>query len=73
MKKVVRFRKEFPKCPDVSAKREMAKEELDSWVGYMESRKEDLPNPDFTIEEKEYSLLKENFDRLKVRNLQWLP
>ena len=32
----------------------------------MEARKEDLPKPDYTIEEHDYSLLKENFDRFKV-------
>lgn len=47
----------------------MAKEEFDAWTKYLESRKEDLPKPDYTIEDKDYSLLKENFDRFKVSHL----
>ena len=66
MKKVVTFRKEFPRCKDISARKQMAKEELDSWVGYLESRKADLPDPEYQINEKDLSLLRENFDRLKV-------
>jgi hypothetical protein len=37
----------------------MAKEEFDAWNGYLQSRKEDLPMPDYEIEEKDYTLLKE--------------
>ena len=46
----------------------MAPEELSHWCQYLESRKEDLPKPDYEIDEKELSKLRENFDRFKVRN-----
>ena len=45
----------------------MAKEEIDAWTGYLEARKSDLPRPEYAIDEKELSLLKENFDRFKDR------
>ena len=45
----------------------MAKEEFDLWLSYLQWRKANLPDPDFTIEEKDLSLLKENFDRFKDR------
>lgn len=45
----------------------MAKEEFEAWNGYMELRRAVLPKPDFAIDEKELSLLKENFDRFKDR------
>lgn len=35
MKKMVQFRKEFPKCNDREARKQMAKEEFDAWYGYM--------------------------------------
>jgi hypothetical protein len=35
MKKVVNYRVEFPKMKDFSARKELAKEELDAWVGYL--------------------------------------
>jgi hypothetical protein len=44
----------------------MAKEEFDAWNGYLQARKEDLPKPDFEIEQKDYSQVKEDFDRFKV-------
>lgn len=45
----------------------MAKEEFDAWTGYLAARENELPHPDFAIEEKDLSLLKENFDRFKDR------
>jgi hypothetical protein len=45
----------------------MAKEEFDAWYGYLEARKQTLPKPDYAIDEKELSLLRENFDRFKDR------
>lgn len=50
----------------------MAKEEFDAWYGYLEARKEDLPKPDFEIDAKDLSLVKENFDRFKVRNNNYI-
>jgi hypothetical protein len=44
----------------------MAKEEFDAWHEYFEGRREDLPKPDFDIEQHNLSLIKENFDRFKV-------
>jgi len=67
MKKLVQIRAEFPKTKDVQARKEMAKEEFDAWVGYLDGRRNELPKPDFHIDEKDQSLLKENFDRFKVR------
>ena len=49
----------------------MAKEEFDAWHGYLQSRKEDLPEHDFTIDEHDYGLLKENFDRFKVSTIEF--
>lgn len=66
MKKLVLIRKEFPKTKDVQARKQMAKEEFDAWFEYLQSRKEDLPKSDFEIDEKNLSLIKENFDRFKV-------
>lgn len=45
----------------------MAKEEFDAWYSYHQARKEALPKPDFEIDEKEFSLIKEQFDRFKDR------
>ena len=47
----------------------MAKEEFDLWAGYLETRKQALPDPDYRIEDKDLSLLRENFDRFKDRKL----
>ena len=61
------LRKEFPKTKDVSARKQIAKEEFDAWTGYLEVRKEQLPKPDYHIDEKDLSLVRENFDRFKDR------
>ena len=45
----------------------MAKEEFDAWYEYLQGRKEDLPKPEFEIEQKDLSQVRENFDRFKVR------
>jgi len=45
----------------------MAKEEFDAWTSYMEERRSVLPKPDYEIDQKDFSLLKEHFDRLKDR------
>lgn len=66
VKKVVPLRTAFGKCSDKQAKKEMAKEEFDAWFGYLESRKEELPETEYVIDEQDYGLLKENFDRFKV-------
>ena len=68
MKTVVKFRTEFPKTKDVEAKKQMAKEEFDAWCKYLQDRKQDLPKPDYEIDPKDLSLIKENFDRFKVIN-----
>lgn len=44
----------------------MAKEEFDSWYSYLDSRRQDLPKPDYEIDPKDLSMLRENFDRFKV-------
>ena len=67
LQKVVPIRKEFPKCKDVQARKQMAKEEFDAWNDYLEIRRQALPKPDFEIEQKDLSLLKEHFDRSKDR------
>jgi len=64
---LLRIRKEFPRCKDVQARKQMAKEEFDLWHGYLEARKAVLPSPDYHIEDKDLSLLRENFDRFKDR------
>ena len=68
MAKVLPIRKEFPKSKDFTARKQMAKEEFDAWNAYLEGRKEELKsNTDFQIDQKDLSLLKENFDRFKDR------
>lgn len=52
---------------EVEARRQIAKEEFDSWFNYLEARREDLPAEDYTIDEKDFSKIKENFDRFKDR------
>lgn len=44
----------------------MAKEEFDAWYNYLQARKEDLPKPDYEIDPKDLSMIRENFDRFKV-------
>ena len=63
LKKLVPIRAEFPKSKDVTARKQMAKEEFDAWYGYLEARKLDLPKPDFEIDQKDFSMIKEHFDR----------
>jgi len=65
--KVVPLRKDFRRTQDVTARKQISKEEFDAWTGYLELRRAVLPKPDFVIDEKEMSLLKENFDRFKDR------
>lgn len=67
MGKLLPIRKEFPKTKDFLARKQMAKEEFDAWHAYLESRKLVLPKPEFEIDEKNLSLLRENFDRFKDR------
>jgi hypothetical protein len=67
MSSLLPIRKEFPRSKDVQARKQMAKEEFDLWNGYLETRKAVLPSPDYHIEEKDLSLLRENFDRFKDR------
>lgn len=66
MKKVVQFRKEFPKIKDLEGRKQIAKEEFDTWYRYLQDRENDLPKPDYEIDPKDFSLIKENFDRFKV-------
>lgn len=67
LNKVVPLRKEFPKTKDVSARKQIAKEEFDAWNQYLEVRKEQLPKPDYEIDQKDFSMIKEHFDRQKDR------
>ena len=67
LSKVLPIRKEFPKTKDITARKQMAKEEYDAWVTYQEARMQTLPTPEFVIDEKDLSLLRENFDRFKDR------
>ena len=67
MKSIIPIRKEFPKTKDIEARKEMAKQEFQSWNTYLQERKQDLPKPDFEIDQKEFSMIKENFDRFKDR------
>jgi len=73
LKKVVNFRAEYHKIKDLSARKELAKEEFDAWNGYLEGRKQDLPMPDYDIEPKHLSYIKENFDRFKDRKTHRIP
>ena len=66
MKKLLPLRVEFPEAKDSESRKEMAKEEFDAWQQYIKQRKSELPQPDFAIEPKDFSLIKENFDRFKV-------
>ena len=50
MKILVRLRQEYPKNRDLQAKKQIAKEEFDAWNGYLDSRREDSPKPDFEID-----------------------
>lgn len=61
------IRKEWGKTKDLEGRKQMAKEEFDAWNGYLEARKSDLPKPDFVIDDKDLSLLRDNFDRFKDR------
>lgn len=65
--KVVPLRQDFRKTKDVSARKQIALEEFTAWNGYLELRKASLPKPDFTLDDKEVSLLRDNFDRFKDR------
>ena len=47
----------------MTARKQIAKEEFDAWNGYLEVRRGSLPKPDYEIEQKDYSLIKEHFDR----------
>ena len=62
----MQYRNEFPRITDLEGRKQMAKEEFDAWDNYLQERKQDLPKPDFEIEDKDLSLVKENFDRFKV-------
>ena len=73
MKKVVNLRAEYQKIKDLSARKEIAKEEFDAWHGYLEGRKEDLPKPEYDIEPQYLSFIKENFDRFKDRKTHKIP
>jgi hypothetical protein len=66
MKTILPLRKDFAKSRELSARKQIAKAEFDAWFAYLQSRKDDLPKPDYEIDEKELSMLKENFDRFKV-------
>ena len=50
MKKVINFRVEYPKIKDIQGRKELAKEEFDAWLNYLNGRKEDLPRPEYDIE-----------------------
>ena len=66
MKNIVKLRSEYARNLDLESRKQIAKEELSQWSSYLDERKNDLPNPDFHIEDKDLSLLRENFDRFKV-------
>ncbi len=68
LKKLVVYRNEFPKIKEIEGRKQIAKEEFDAWHEYLQSRKEDLPKPDFEIEDKDLSKVREIFDRNKVRD-----
>ena len=67
MKKITPLRKEFPKSKDQEARKQMAKEEFTAWTNYLEERRSALPKPDYEIDQKDFSLIKEHFDRFKDR------
>lgn len=66
MKKLIKYRREFPKIRDTQGRKEMAKEEFDAWHSYLIERRADLPASDFSIEPNDLSAVREIFDRCKV-------
>ena len=66
LKTVMPLRREFPKVKDMDARKQMAKAEFDAWYKYLQERKQDLPKPDYEMDPKDLSQVKENFDRFKV-------
>ena len=55
LKKIVHLRAEYFKSRDMGARKEIAKEEFSHWLNYLDGRKEDLPMPNYSIDDKEMS------------------
>ena len=69
MSTLTKTRKQFLKQRgevDQDERKVTAKQELDAWLEYMEYRKSTLEGPDFTIDQQQEGLLREQFDRLQV-------
>ena len=75
VQKVVPLRKAFRAEPSVAGRNEIASEEFNAWMSYLNSRKSQITAemPDFQIEAKTKILLKEQFDRLKHRDTLGIP
>ena len=70
---VRKFRKDYQHAKTYDDRKEIAKEEFQRWVKYLEIRKERIrDNPELSIDNwiptKSYKLLKESFDREKHRD-----
>ena len=62
IKQIVPIRRAFRLEKDISARKEMAREEVSAWNTYVEARKQQIKDEDmkeFQIEEMTLSLLKE--------------
>lgn len=66
MKKVLPIRREFPKIKDLTARKQMAKKSSMLGTAIWKQRAV-LPKPDYHIDEKDLSLIREAFDRIKDR------
>lgn len=72
---VVPLREEYRKEPTIAGRKQIATVEFTAWRHYLINRKELIANeiPDFHIDGKIKSLLKEQFDRLKHRDTLGIP
>jgi len=70
MREVVEIRKQYTKASSVDERKELAKREMDAWTSYQDHRREILKKKkEYEIDEKQLALLRDNFDRFKVRAL----
>lgn len=72
---MVPLRSDFRRETSSEARKQIAEVEFQAWKHYLSSRKEQIAAelPDFHINDKTKSLLKEQFDRLKHRDTLGIP
>ena len=69
LKEVVPLRKTYRSTDDIAERADIAKEEITSWVKYVDRRKDAVSGlPGAWIEPNSARLLKESFDRMRDRN-----